>query len=75
TITDVAAACDSDNPSMFGGEGATGATGDVVFGMLGGTGVYPCTIDIDASLSFQGIAPGIPTDDVMVAAGVPVIGC
>ncbi len=74
-INDIAAACDSDNPVMFGSELAIDANGAVMFGMIGGTGIYPCTIDIDAVFDFQGILPGIPAMDAMVASDVPVMGC
>ncbi len=75
TINDVAAACSADSPSMFGGEGAVGGNGTVTFGMVGGSGFYPCTIDIDAVFDFAGMLPGIPMMDAMVAAAVPVAGC
>lgn len=75
TINDVAAACASDNPGMFGGEAAIDASGTVTFGMPGAGGLYPCTVDIDASFDFQGLLPGIPPMDDMVATDIPVTGC
>ena len=60
---------------MFGSEAALDANGTVTFGMLGGTGVYPCTVDIDATFDFQGVLPGIPPTDAMVAVDIPVTGC
>jgi hypothetical protein len=75
SINDVAAACGSDNPAMFGSEPATDANGTIGFGMLGGTGIYPCTVDIDATFDFAGILPGIPPTDDMIATDVPVTGC
>lgn len=75
SINDVAAACDADNPFMFGSEPALDANGTIGFGMLGGTGIYPCTVDIDAVFDFQGILPMIPPMDAMTAAAIPVTGC
>lgn len=75
SINDVAIACDSDNPGMFGGEAALDANGTIGFGMLGGTGIYPCTVDIDATFDFAGMLPGIPPTDDMIAVDVPVAGC
>ncbi|MCA9708368.1 MAG: hypothetical protein KDK70_21140 [Myxococcales bacterium] len=74
-INDVAVACDSDDPAMFGSEPALDGMGTIGFGMLGGTGIYPCTVDVDAVFDFQGVLPGIPPMDDMVAADVPVTGC
>ena len=73
SISDVGMACDSDNPAMFGSEPATAAVGDVMFGMMGA--VYPCEVDIDVTADFAGILPGIPAQDTLTAAAVPVTGC
>ncbi|MEM9454181.1 MAG: hypothetical protein AAGF11_08370 [Myxococcota bacterium] len=74
-INDVAAACNSDNPAMFGSEPALDANGTITFGMLGGGGIYPCMVDIDALLDFQGVLPMIPPMDDMIAVDIPVMGC
>lgn len=75
SINDVAVACDSDNPAMFGFEAALDANGSIEFGMLGGGGLYPCMVDIDATFDFQGMLPGIPPTDAMLAIDIPVTGC
>lgn len=74
-INDAAKSCDTDTPAMFGAEAALDATGTVEFGALGGTGIYPCAIDIEAMLDFQGLLPSIPTTDIMSATKIPVTGC
>ncbi len=74
-INDVAAACASGNPAMFGAEAALEAVGSVEFGKLGGTDIYPCTVDIDATFDFQGLTPGIPPTDTMSSSEIAVTGC
>lgn len=74
-INDVAVSCDAGNPAMFGSESALDANGSITFGMLGGGGLYPCMVDIDALFDFQGILPGIPPMDDMLAVDIPVMGC
>lgn len=75
SINDVAVACNSDNPAMFGSEPALDANGTITFGMLGGGGIYPCMVDIDALFDFQGVLPMIPPMDDMLAVDIPVMGC
>ena len=74
SISDVAAACSSDNPAMFGSEPALDANGTVTYGALGGMGLYPCTVDVDLTADFQGLLPGVPPMDDMVATSIPVLG-
>ena len=47
--------------------------GDVTFGMMGA--VYPCEVDIDVTADFAGVLPGIPPQDTLSAAMIPVTGC
>jgi len=75
SINDVAAACDADTPGMFGAEAATMGVGSVAFGPLGVSGIYPCTVDVDVDLTFAGVLPGIPPNDVMDATNIAVTGC
>jgi len=74
SINDVADACSSGNPAMFGSEAALDADGTLTFGDLGEVGIYPCTVDVDLTMDFQGILPGIPPMDDMVATSIPVLG-
>lgn len=73
SISDVGMACDSASPAMFGSEPATAAVGDVTFAMVGA--IYPCEVDLDVTADFAGILPGIPAQDTMNAAAIPVTGC
>ena len=73
SISDVGAACNADDPGMFGAEAASSASGEITFGMLGA--VYPCQIGIDVTADFAGMLPGIPGQDALLAADVPVAGC
>jgi len=73
-INDVAATCSVNNPAMFGAEAAIDAEGTVEFGELGGSGLYPCSLDVDTSLEFQGLLQ-VPQMDTMVATDLAVTDC
>lgn len=73
-ITDSAAACDSDNPLMFGSDEATDGDGAIDLADVGMGGV-PCTVDIDVSLDFDGAVLQVPDSDTMTATDLPVQGC
>lgn len=73
SINDVAAACEEDNPTMFGAEAAIDASGTVPFGRLGQLH-FPCTLDVDVEAQFSANLPGIPTHVEMTASAIVVDG-
>lgn len=73
-INDVPAACELDNAIMFGGDPAVAGTGTIAFGAFGG-GVFPCSLDIDATFDFEPTLPGVPVSYTLQVDDVPVDGC
>jgi hypothetical protein len=73
-ITDSAAACDSDNPVMFGGSAATDGQGTVGLENVGMAAI-PCVVDIDVTFTFDDAIPALPEMDDMNATDIPVQGC
>ncbi len=74
-INDSADSCEAQTPAMFGADAATDAEGAVAFGRNGAGGVYPCTLDVDVTLQFAPMLPGVPSSATMSAIEIDVSGC
>lgn len=65
-----------DAPALDAGTGVAASSGlGAVSFAAPDPAVFPCSVDVDASLTFPSVEAWVPAEEILRVAGLPVVGC